>query len=250
MEIFVEEHLQNGQIDTSSTGEFIVPESRNPEGKKTRKISVFDRLSAKKERSGKPYGRRPIGSVFGRLSEKEPSAGAMETGSEQRQLFTHFNATYGTWRDKNFNEKQIETINQVNPERNQMWEISQELPNPNIKTGPRSERVVLVERSPKPPEVRKLETLCRETLESIEGPEMVEKTHAEIKRIMKKNFPKAHEEVYEELIVKEPMPMTTTEHARIFIRLCREQTGNPTLAKLNQIAAAAHAQIMREINRM
>ena len=79
---------------------------------------------------------------------------------------------------------------------------------------------------------------------------MVEKTHAEIKRIMKKNFPKAHEEVYEELVVKEPMPMTTTEHARIFIRLCREQTGNPTLAKLNQIAAAAHAQIMREINRM
>ena len=85
--------------------------------------------------------------------------------------------------------------------------------------------------------------------ESIIGPDLVEKTNAEIKDLMQKTFPKARDEVYNNLIIKQK-PMTTSDHMRLFIRLNQEETNNPRLSKLNQIAAAAHVQIMRELNSM
>ena len=212
VEIFVEENLCNGLVAIKSTGKTMSNKSQRRERKGAGRKTVFDRLSGEKDSNGKPYYRKPTRSVFSRLSDKEePPNGPLEDTNEQSRLLTHSNATYG-----------------VKPAR-------------KVRIQPMKERVEQVEVFPKPTEVA--------ILESIAGPETVEKTKAEIKEFMQKTFPKAHEEVYDELITKQ-MPMTTTEHARIFIRLCQAQTNNPTLAKLNQIAAAAHVQIMREINHM
>ena len=282
MEIYVEESLRNGLLSVKSTGKVLNNESRRLERKGGGKITVFDRLSGEKDRYGKPYCRKPAGSIFTRLENKKEPTELLETTNEQRRLFTHFNATYGQKPDRkvftdpmvkighefpipndatNFgyvydpdtrkytNKRESEGHMETMTEQRQLY-THLDTTNANrhersVIVRPRTERVTQYEIFPKPPEVEILESL-----EGIEGPEMIEKTKAEIKEIMQKNFPKAREEVYEELITAEPMPMNTTEHARIFIRLCQEQTNNPTLAKLNQICAAAHVQVMRELNRM
>ena len=212
MEIFVEEDVCDGLVTIKSTGKTMSNKSRRWERRSAGKKTVFDRLSGERDSNGKPYYRKPTRSVFSRLSNRRESMnGPLEDTDGQGSPLTHSNATYGVKSAR------------------------------KVRIQPMKERVEQVEVSPKPTEVA--------MLESITGPETVEKTKAEIKEIMQKTFPKAHEEVYDELITKQ-MPMTTTEHARIFIRLCQAQTNNPTLAKLNQIAAAAHVQIMREINHM
>ena len=278
MEIFVEEELRNGLLSIKNTGKVLNNESRKPEGKGGEKITIFDRLG-KKDRHEKPYSRKPVGSVFTRLEDKKEPTDLLNTPNKQHRLFTHFNASCGQRPERKSAKNPMVKIGHRYPtpsydatsfeylpdqemeirkyeehvrkmdEQRQLY-AHVDTTNANrhersVVMRPRAERVVQYEFAHKPPEVEILESL-----EGFEGPEMIEKTKAEIKDIMQKNFPKAREEVYEELITDEPMPMNTTEHARIFIRLCQEQTNNPTLAKLNQICAAAHVQVMRELNRM
>lgn len=79
--------------------------------------------------------------------------------------------------------------------------------------------------------------------------ELVEKTNEELKTILQLKYPKVREDVFNDLTIKQN-PMTSSDHMKIFIRLTQEETNNPRLQELNQIAAAAHAQIMKELNVM